>query len=211
MTGAVLPESPPESLDNSLDEGPATIYTAGFSNLSLETFLENLRTHGIQVLVDVRSKPFASYTPHFNKDQIEASATASGLRYLYLGRELGGRPDNPGFYDDAGFVLYDRIAAQPSFQAGIGRLQDGLNKGFRLALTCGEDNPRSCHRRLLLGRVLREQGVAVAHILSDGGLICESELLDEERKIPRQLSLFGGVKEEERAWKSRQAVLPGRS
>ena len=188
-----------------------TVYTAGFSNLPLQSFLSNLRTHGIQVLVDVRSKPYASYTPHFNKDQIEAAATASGLRYLYLGRDLGGMPDNPGFYDDEGYVLYDRIAATEGFQVGIKRLLDGLNKGYCLALTCGEDNPRGCHRRLLLGRVLRESGIAVAHILSDGTLVSEAELLDEERKQPRQLSLFGGVEQEERAWKSRQMLLPRRS
>jgi len=188
-----------------------TVYTAGFSNLPQRSFLSNLHSHGIQVLVDVRSKPYASYTPHFNKDQIEAAATASGLRYLYLGQELGGMPDNPGFYDDEGYVLYDRIAATEGFQVGIKRLLDGLNKGYSLALTCGEDNPRGCHRRLLLGKVLREQGVAVAHILSNGTLISEAELLDEERKVPRQLSLFGGVKEEERAWKSRQMLLPRRS
>ncbi len=182
-----------------------TVYTAGFSNLPLTSFLSNLRAHGIQVLVDVRSKPYASYTPHFNKDQIEAAAKAAGLGYLYLGQALGGMPDNPGFYDDEGHVLYDRIAATEGFQAGIKRLLDGLSKGYCLALTCGEDNPRCCHRRLLLGKVLREQGVAVAHILSDGSLISEAELLDEERKQPRQLSLFGGVVEE-RAWRSRQAV-----
>ncbi|MDP3426270.1 MAG: DUF488 domain-containing protein, partial [Humidesulfovibrio sp.] len=151
-----------------------TVYTAGFSNLALHSFLANLRNHGIQVLVDVRSKPYASYTPHFNKDQIEAAATASGLRYMYLGRELGGMPDNPGFYDDEGFVLYDRIAGTEAFQVGIKRLLDGVAKGYCMALTCGEDNPRHCHRRLLLGRVLRGQGVAVAHILSDGTLISEA-------------------------------------
>ncbi|MBU1040946.1 MAG: DUF488 domain-containing protein [Proteobacteria bacterium] len=186
-----------------------TVYTAGFSNLPVHSFLANLRYHGIQVLVDVRSKPYASYTPHFNKDKIEASATAYGLRYLYLGRELGGMPDNPGFYDDEGYVLYDRIADTEAFQVGINRLLDGLAKGYSMALTCGEDNPRHCHRRLLLGKVLREQGVAVAHILTDGTLISEAELLDEERKVPKQLSLFGGVVDEEPQWRSRSAVLPG--
>ena len=198
MVGAETPDSPGCIA--------GTVYTAGFSNLPLHSFLANLRAHGIQVLVDVRSKPYASYTPHYNKDQIEAAAKADGLRYLYLGQDLGGRPDNPGFYDDEGFVLYDRLAAQAGFQAGIQRLLDGLHKGYCMALTCGEDNPRHCHRRLLLGRVLREQGVAVAHILSDGSLISEAELLDEERKIPRQLSLFGG--EEKPAWKSTQSVSP---
>ena len=187
-----------------------TVYTAGFSNLPQHSFLANLRSHGIQVLVDVRSKPYASYTPHFNKDQIEAASRAYGLSYLYLGRELGGMPDNPGFYDDKGYVLYDRIAGTETFQVGINRLLDGMAKGYSMALTCGEDNPRYCHRRLLVGKVLRDQGVAVAHILSDGTLISEAELLDEERRAPKQLSLFGGVKEEEKAWRSWRAILPRR-
>ena len=211
MTEGQLPDAPdrPDEADV-WEDCASTIYTAGFSNLPLDRFLGNLRAHGVQVLVDVRSKPYASYTPHFNRDRIEASAQASGLRYLYLGRELGGLPDNPGFYDDKGFVLYDRIAAQAGFQEGIGRLMDGLRKGYSLALTCGEDNPRACHRRLLLGKVLREQGVAVAHILSNGTLISEAELLDEERRAPKQLSLFGGVAEKEPGWRSRSAVAPGR-
>ena len=187
------------------NEAAQAIFTAGFSNLTLETFLTNLKNHGVQVLVDVRSRPFASYTPHFNKEQIEPAVKAAGLRYLYLGREMGGMPDDPGFYDDDGFVRYDRIAATEGFQEGVQRLMDGLEQGFRLALVCGEDNPRQCHRRLLIGRVLRENGVGVAHILSDGGLIAEAELLDEERRRPRQLTLFGDTPEPE--WKSAQAVL----
>lgn len=173
------------------EQAAPTILTAGFSNLGLETFLANMRLHAAQVLLDVRSRPYSSYSPHFNRDQIEAAAMAAGLRYLHLGRELGGQPDNPGFYDEQGFVLYDRIAASPAFQQGVERLMSGLSKGLRIVLCCGEENPRHCHRRLLIGRVLRERGVAVAHILGDGDIISETELLEEEEHAPRQLSLFG--------------------
>jgi Uncharacterized conserved protein len=169
---------------------PPTVLTAGFSNLPLSRFLAILQSHEVEVLVDVRSRPFAAYTPHFNKDQIAASAKAAGLSYLYLGRELGGMPDNPGFYDNNGYVMYDRIAGTPEFQVGIRRLRDGLDRGFRIALVCAEENPRECHRRLLIGRVLREQGVAVAHIQADGALISEAELLDEEQNAPKQGLLF---------------------
>ena len=185
-----------------IEEESQAVFTAGFSNLPLERFLANLRAYDIQMLVDVRSKPFASYTPHFNKDQIEAAARAAGLGYRYMGRELGGMPEDPLFYDDAGHVLYHRLAAQPWFEQGIARVLTDLRRGTRLALTCGEDDPRHCHRRLLLGRVLRERGIGVAHILANGGLIAEAELQDEERKAPRQLSLFGETEEPEREWKS---------
>lgn len=186
------------------------IYTAGFSNLSLERFLDNLRTFDIQVLMDVRSKPYARYTPHFNKDQIALAAQGVGLRYHYMGAELGGWPDNPGFYDRQGHVLYERVAAQPWFKQGIAKVAGEVRKGYRVALTCGEDDPRQCHRRRLLGRVLREDGIGVAHILANGTLIAEAELLDEERSMPRQLSLFGEVLQPE--WKSAHPVaikIPG--
>jgi uncharacterized protein (DUF488 family) len=185
---------------------PQAVFTAGFSNLSVERFLGNLRAYDIETLVDVRSRPYAKYTPHFNRDQIEQAARAAGLHYLYLGRELGGLPDNPGFYDREGYVLYDRIAVQPWFRQGIELVLGELGQGRRLALSCAEDNPRHCHRRLLVGRVLRERGVGVAHILANGGLIAEAELIDEERAQPRQLTLFGGA--ETPAWKSARPFAP---
>lgn len=184
-----------------LEPAVPTILTAGFSNLALETFLANLRDNGVQVAVDVRSRPYSAYCPHFGREQIEPAVNAAGLRYLYMGDDLGGQPASPEFYDEGGYVLYDRIAATPGFRRGVDRLMHGLGKGLRIALCCGEENPRHCHRRLLIGRVLREGGVAVAHILADGGLISELELLEEEARIPKQLSLFGGL-EEPRAWKS---------
>lgn len=185
------------------------VFTAGFSNLSPERFLNNLRTYDIQVLVDVRSRPYSRHAPQFNKDQVEAMSRRWGLRYLYLGRELGGMPDDPSFYDEQGYVLYDRIAAQPWFEAGLGQVLDDLGKGGRLVLTCAEDNPRRCHRRLLLGRVLRERGIGVAHILANGGLISESELLDEEVAQPRQLSLFGtAAPEPAPRWRSALPLAP---
>ncbi len=191
---------------SALDSTVPTILTAGFSNLALETFLANLRVNGVQVVVDVRSRPYSAYCPHFCREQIEPAVNASGLRYLYMGDDLGGQPASPEFYDGEGYVLYDRIAATPGFQRGVERLLHGLDKGLCIALCCGEENPRHCHRRLLIGRVLREGGVAVAHILADGGLISELELLEEEARIPRQLSLFGGL-EAPRAWKSSHSYL----
>lgn len=192
-------------MSQALDTLPA-VFTAGFSNLCPERFINNLRTYDIQVLVDVRSRPFARHAPHFNRDEIEVLATRAGLRYLYLGRELGGMPDDPGLYDPQGYVLYDRIAAQPWFEQGIRQVMGDLRQGRRLALTCAEDDPRHCHRRLLVGRVLRERGIGLAHILASGSLISESELLDEERHMPRQLSLFGDVPEEH--WRSAKPHPP---
>jgi len=144
-----------------------TLFTVGHSNHSLETFIDLLKSHKIDVLVDVRSKPFSRFSPQFNKEGLEKAVKASGIKYLFLGKELGGRPQDSEFYDNHGFVLYSQIAESPLFLKGIDRLIKGI-KTYRVAVMCGEENPANCHRRLLVGRVLAKRGVSIRHIRGDG-------------------------------------------
>src|SRR3990172_2450060 len=145
------------------------IFTIGHGNHDLERFVELLAAHGIRLLADVRSKPASGYTPHFNRRELERSLPERGIEYLFLGQRLGGMPEEPEFYDGAGRVDYAKIAAAPGFRDGIAALLTRL-PDTRTALMCGEEDPRNCHRRLLIGRVLMEQGVSVTHILADGGV-----------------------------------------
>ena len=43
---------------------------------------------------------------------------------------------------------------------------------------CAEKAPLDCHRTLLVARALVERGVAVEHILADGGLEAHAETMD---------------------------------
>ena len=56
-----------------------TIFTIGHSNHSLDKFIGLLKPHKIDVLVDVRSKPFSRFSPQFNKEGHEKSVKASGI------------------------------------------------------------------------------------------------------------------------------------
>jgi uncharacterized protein (DUF488 family) len=134
-----------------------------------------------------------------------------GFKYLYLGKELGGRPKNKEYYDASGHVLYDRIAEAPPFTNGVERLLKGIKK-FRVALLCSEENPANCHRRLLVGKVLRDHGVIVEHVRGNGRVELEEELSREEKSNNRddaQLTLFNN--KENQKWKSIQSVLPGKA
>lgn len=184
------------------------IYTVGHSNHSLDTFLSLLKTYRIAVVADVRSQPSSQYTPHFNGGSLKAALPAAGIEYLFLGKELGGRPQGDQFYDDAGHVLYARVAAAPLFQRGLSVLVETAAQR-RVALLCGEEDPAECHRRLLLGRVLAEQGLAVIHIRGDGKTQTEEELAREEKhkKDGGQLMLF--EVEEEAQWRSTRSVSAG--
>jgi len=185
------------------------MFTVGHSNHSLEVFINLLKSHKIDVLVDVRSKPSSRFSPQFNKEGLEKAVKASGIKYLFMGKELGGRPQGSEFYDNYGFVLYSRIAETPLFLEGIDRLIKGI-RTYRVAVMCSEENPANCHRRLLIGRVIAERGVSVRHIRGDGTIQDEDELAREEYQSKgeqAQLSLFE-PKEEVPEWKSTQSVLP---
>src|SRR5829696_9023919 len=119
---------------------PRAILTIGHSNYSLEAFIELLRAHRIEVLVDVRSQPYSKYTPHFESRALKESLPAAGIKYLFMGKELGGRPDGDEFYDSEGFVLYSRLAESPLFLEGISRLESGMEQGLRVAIMCSEEN-----------------------------------------------------------------------
>jgi uncharacterized protein (DUF488 family) len=194
------------------DERPepgTAVFTVGHSNHPPEAFLEVLRRHGVEVAVDVRSSPYSAYASHFNKGPLESLLRTAGIKYLFLGDVVGGRPAGDEFYDAEGRVLYDRVAASDRFREGIERLTKGAQT-CRLALVCGEEDPTGCHRRLLVGRVLREHGVGLFHIRGDGRLQSEEDLAREEafQKTKGQMTLF--ELEDPDEWKSIPSASPRR-
>src|SRR5581483_10573171 len=72
------------------------IYTIGHSNHPIEHFAGLLQQHGIQALADVRSNPYSRFNPQFNREKLQASLAATGgIRYVFLGEELGARTKDP--------------------------------------------------------------------------------------------------------------------
>jgi len=152
-----------------------SIWTIGHSNHEFDAFVQLLRGQEIDVVVDVRSFPYSRFAPQFNQDELRRGLRAAGLRYLFLGEQLGGRPASPGHYDAEGHALYGLMAEEPDFQTAIDRLVAGAAE-HRIALLCSEGKPEGCHRRLLVGKVLAELGIPLHHILPDGGVEEEQEV-----------------------------------
>jgi uncharacterized protein (DUF488 family) len=174
------------------------LFTIGHSNLSIEAFVLLLQQHGITAVVDVRSRPFSRYLPHFNQSEIKASLSAVGIQYVFLGKELGARPEDLSCYDLSGKALYQRIAATPLFSEGIQRLLKGA-ASYKISLMCAEKDPITCHRTILVCHKLKDLSLQINHILSDGNLEShqdlEARLLSKFNKgkksdEPIQLSLF---------------------
>lgn len=183
------------------------IFTVGHSNHTLTHFINLLKNYCIEVLADIRSHPYSKYAPHFDSQIIKSEVNNTGIKYLFMGKELGGRPKGPEFYDSEGHVLYSRLAESPLFLEGISRLEKGVQK-CRVAIMCSEENPGGCHRHLLVARVLAERGVIVNHIRGDGMVQTEPDLAREEAKRyleKNQRILF--EPQEANAWRSIRSVL----
>jgi uncharacterized protein (DUF488 family) len=186
---------------------PGPIFTIGHSNGTLDALINLLHGQRIDVLADIRSRPFSRYTPQFNGPALKEPLAAQGIRYLFLGKELGGRPEGPEFYDAEGHVIYSLVEQAPFFLEGLARLETGMQK-YRVALMCSEEDPAHCHRHLLVGRVLVARGITVQHIRGDGTLEPETALAARQAResLPEgQPPLFD--LEETTVWKSTRSVL----
>jgi uncharacterized protein (DUF488 family) len=163
---------------------PATnVLTIGHSTHSAEVFLALLQQHGVNAVADVRSSPFSRFSPHFSRGPLEKFLAAHGIRYVFLGKELGARSEDRSCYLD-GRVQYSRLAQTALFQRGLDRVIQGALK-FRIALMCAEKEPLECHRAILVSTALAARGQAVCHIHADG------HLETNEDAMKRLLTLTG--------------------
>jgi uncharacterized protein (DUF488 family) len=155
------------------------ILTIGHSRHSWERFTTLLAGAGVEVVADIRSAPRSRFSPHFNKDAMAAALAARSVEYVFLGKELGGRPRSQALYTD-GVADYEKMAASPEFRLGLDRLMETAARRS-VAAMCSEADPLECHRCLLVGRALAANGADVRHILASGAIVTHAEI--EERLL----------------------------
>src|ERR1700730_5850781 len=138
------------------------VFSIGHSNHPIGHFIWLLQRHGIERLADVRSTPFSRFNPQFNRARLEESLRDHGIRYEFLGTELGARSADPGCYE-RGRVSYARLAASPAFKRGLEALLAASDEE-RVVMMCAEREPLDCHRTILVARELERARVPVFHI-----------------------------------------------
>src|SRR5687767_1282348 len=144
-----------------------TLYSIGHSNADIHAFIELLRRYEIAALADTRSQPYSRYNQHFSRENLKLSLEQAGIEYFYLGKEIGGRPEDSKLYFQNGKVDYDLLAQSALYLAGVERLLK-LASDRLVAFMCAEANYKGCHRYWLITRTLVQRGVEVRHILHSG-------------------------------------------
>lgn len=205
VDGCSIEEALVAWIKSAIAEELLTLYTIGHSNITADDFLDLLKQHDINVLVDVRSAPFSKHAPQFNKGDLHAFLNKNGVDYRFAGEHLGGRPSHADVYKDNKMpdketkrqdflqaVQYKQVMQRDWYQKGISHLiriiQETTKQGGNVAIMCSEGNPQECHRHHLITRslidpavkIIDDIDVSVHHILKDGSLQSVNEDVFEE-------------------------------
>jgi uncharacterized protein (DUF488 family) len=150
---------------------PLVVMTIGHSTRLIDAFIQLLRAHGVQRLVDVRTVPRSRHNPQFNRDQLSPSLHSARIHYSYM-PGLGGfrhaQHDsvNMGWHN-ASFRGYADYMQTPEFRKCLGALIE-LAQQERIAVMCAEAVPWRCHRSLIADALL-VRGIEVREITSRTG------------------------------------------
>jgi uncharacterized protein (DUF488 family) len=126
------------------------LFTIGHSNRSTAEFFEPLLARDVQLIADVRSRPYSRFH-RFNKDAIAAEANSRGIEYAWLGEHLGG--------------LLRHDLDDPAVAAALDALATNCR---RVAIFCAEGAPEQCHRTTFIAAALLvRSGVVSRSILRD--------------------------------------------
>lgn len=166
------------------------LYSIGHGNRSAEGFVDLLRQYEIAYLVDVRSQPYSRYNTQFRRKELKALLADHGIRYVYMGDALGGRPSDPSCYDENGKLDYGRLSVKEIFLNGIERLKNAHSKNIRAAVMCSESDPRRCHRSKLIGVALDQRGIPLRHIDEHGNIKDQETVMKEANKHKTGFDLF---------------------
>lgn len=169
------------------------MYTIGYATKPIDRYIAQLHQQHVTVVADVRSVPYSKAFFDYHQEALILHLKNAGIRYVYLGPELGPRSRDAAHYDETRQVQFNRLMQSALYQSGIRRLFEGLEKGFNIAMTCACKDPAICHRSLLLGWSLRHQyNHELQHILHNGDLetqtCLERRLLEMTGTVPDMFS-----------------------
>lgn len=148
------------------------LWTIGHSTREPQAFVDALTSFRIDLVADIRRFPHSRRHPQYNTDELKRTLFQNGIRYEYLGDELGGfRDPKPGSpnqgLQDSSFQGYADHLVSPIFQKGHRKLLEIAGRS-RVAMMCSERNWKGCHRRILSDELAIQDAWTVTHILDAG-------------------------------------------
>ena len=178
-----------------------TVYTIGYSGFSIDDFVTTLKKHNISLVVDVRSSPYSSYFPEYNRDSLEIFLKMHGIYYRNYASEFGARQSNQKYYCKEGYLDFEVFSKSEPFLQGLKKLCNSMKQNYTFALMCAEKDPICCHRTILVARAFFERGYHVVHLLINGSTITQEEintrLIEKYYPTRDQMTFFETVQDDD--------------
>lgn len=136
------------------------LFTIGYEGLTLESYLNSLLQSDVTLLCDVRKNPI-SRKYGFSKNALSSRCGRVGIRYEHIPglgvsserrRNLKTQADRDALFDEY------KARNLPGQDKALSKIQAWLSSGERVALTCYENLPEQCHRRLVADALARKIG-----------------------------------------------------
>lgn len=146
----------------------ANIFTIGYSTRTIEEFIDLLKAHNINMVLDIRTVPKSRHSPAFNSEELKLRLKKAKIGYRHI-KELGGLRHpakdsiNTGWIN-ASFRGFADHMQTSEFQKGLEKVEKLAPKKL-CALMCAEGVPWRCHRSLVAD-ALRVKKYQVYHIQS---------------------------------------------
>jgi uncharacterized protein (DUF488 family) len=146
-----------------------TLWTIGHSTRAIDEFIDLLKAHEIQRLVDVRTIPRSRHNPQFNTDRFAERLKKAGIIYVHM-PQLGGlrkaKKDSHNLgWRNASFRGYADYMESDEFWKALEELTTGSSE-TKTAIMCAEAVPWRCHRSMIADALVAK-GWTVRHILSE--------------------------------------------
>ena len=180
------------------------LFTIGHGNHTYIKFTDLLDASQIKWVVDVRTTPYSKFNMQFDKEIFSSRLSSDGFHYIFLGKNLGGRPADPACYKNRKLpkekeeidylheVDYPEVMKQDWFIEGITKLL-GLANKQKTVIMCSEEDPARCHRHHLIAKFLLAQypEIEIQHIRGDGHLFNARDLhVSVDQSEDLQATLF---------------------
>jgi uncharacterized protein (DUF488 family) len=145
-----------------------TIFTIGHSTHQIEEFVDILKAHGIEFVVDVRTIPKSRHNPQYNSDTLAGALHECAIGYEHM-PGLGGlrhaKKDSINTaWENASFRGFADYMQTGDFDRGLSALIEMAEKQ-PTAIMCAEAVPWRCHRSLI-GDALLARKFIVMDIMS---------------------------------------------
>ena len=171
-----------------------TLLSIGHSQHQVDYFINLLKSHDVNYILDVRNTPYSQFAASYNRESIRPVLQSNGIEYAFMGNYFGARPTDSSLYSTNGYLDFEKVANSSRFKKGFDNVAKGVKQGYRIAFMCTEKDPIECHRAILVTNAFYKAGYSVEHIMPDNTIQTQQDinerLLDMYYPNRNQLSLF---------------------